>query len=208
MTSSTRLDKSIPAKEYLAFEIKKGETLRVIDVDGKQVADLVAIRSADRSEKLSCVYSNLMNKRWMLTKGDTLFTNRANPMFFILEDKVGLHYTGGGYCTPEINIKRFNDSEMKNCEDNLALAFEPYGVTRYEFNFDCCFNINMNLTYQRDGSMVLEEPFSKPGDYIDLRAEMDCIVAISNCPQDKNPCNAFNPSPLRIQISSNKAMPN
>jgi uncharacterized protein YcgI (DUF1989 family) len=58
----------------------------------------------------------------------------------------------------------------------------------------------MNLTFQPDGSMKLQEPLSKPGDYIDLKSEMDCIIAISNCPQDRNPCNGFNPTPLQIKV--------
>jgi uncharacterized protein YcgI (DUF1989 family) len=89
---------------------------------------------------------------------------------------------------------------MRNCADNLTKAFKPHGIVREDFNFDCCFNVFMNLTFKPDGTMKLEEPLSKAGDYIDLRAEMDCLIAISNCPQDQNPCNGFNPTPLQIQV--------
>lgn len=193
-------EKVIPAREYTSLILHRGEILRVIDLEGKQVADLVASNATDKGEKLSCVYSNLLNGTWKLTKGHTLYSNRARPMFSIIEDKVGLHYSGGGFCSEEINFLRFNVRNTRNCADNLTLAFKPHGIQRQDFDFDCCFNIFMNLTFQPDGSMKLQEPLSKPGDYIDLKSEMDCIIAISNCPQDRNPCNGFNPTPLQIKV--------
>jgi len=200
MNETIRLDYVIPAREYTSLILHRGETLRVIDLEGKQVTDLVALSGVDKGEKLSCVYSNVLNGTWKLTKGHTIFTNRANPMLSIIEDKVGLHYSGGGFCSEEVNYFRYKVHNTRNCADNLTMALKPHGIKREDFDFDCCFNIFMNLTFQTDGSMRLEEPLSKPGDYIDLRAEMDCTIAISNCPQDRNPCNGFNPTPLRIQV--------
>ena len=200
MAEKILLDEVIPAREYTSLILHRGEILRVIDLEGKQVADLVAFNATDKGEKLSCVYSNLLNGTWKLTKGHTLYSNRARPMFSIIEDKVGLHYSGGGFCSEEINFLRFNVRNTRNCADNLTLAFKPHGIQRQDFDFDCCFNIFMNLTFQPDGSMKLQEPLSKPGDYIDLKSEMDCIIAISNCPQDRNPCNGFNPTPLQIKV--------
>jgi len=171
-----------------------------MDLEGKQVADLVALSTIDKDEKLSCIYSNLLNGTWKLTRGHTLYSNGARPMFSIVEDKVGLHYSGGGFCSEEINFLRFKVQSTRNCADNLALAFKSHGIQREDFNFDCCFNIFMNLTFQPDGTLKLQEPPSKPGDYIDLKSEMDSVIAISNCPQDRNPCNGFNPTPLQIKV--------
>ena len=200
MVEKIFLEEVIPAREYTSLVLHRGEILRVIDLEGKQVEDLVAFNATDKGEKLSCVYSNLLNGTWKLTKGHTLYSNRARPMFSIIEDKVGLHYSGGGFCSEEINLLRFKVRPTRNCADNLTLAFKPHGIQRQDFDFDCCFNIFMNLTFQPDGSMKLQEPLSKPGDYIDLKSEMDCIIAISNCPQDRNPCNGFNPTPLQIKV--------
>jgi len=200
MVEKIFLEEVIPAREYTSLVLHRGEILRVIDLEGKQAADLVAFNATDKGEKLSCVYSNLLNGTWKLTKGHTLYSNRARPMFSIIEDKVGLHYSGGGFCSEEINFLRFNVRNTRNCADNLTLAFKPHGIQRQDFDFDCCFNIFMNLTFQPDGSMKLQEPLSKHGDYIDLKNEMDCIIAISNCPQDRNPCNGFNPTPLQIKV--------
>ena len=200
MTEKILLDRIIPAREYASLLLRREETLRVIDLEGKQVADLVALSAVDKREKLSCVYSNVLNGTWKLTKGHTLFSNRAHPMLSIIEDTVGLHYSGGGFCSEEINDVRYQVRNTRNCAENLTLAFKPYGIGRQDFDFDCCFNVFMNLTFQADGSMRLEEPLSKPGDYIDLKGGMDCIIALSNCPQDRNPCNGFNPTPLRFQV--------
>ena len=200
MADKVLLDQVIPAREYASLTLRRGETLRVIDVEGKQVADLVALSATDKGEKLSCVYSNVLNGTWKLTKGHTIFSNRANPMFLIAEDKVGLHYSGGGFCTEEVNYIRFKVRPTRNCADNLTKAFSSFGIQRSDFDFDCCFNIFMNLLFQPDGSLKLAEPLSKPGDYIDLKAKMDSTIAISNCPQDRNPCNAFNPTPLQIVV--------
>ena len=193
-------DEIIPAREYTSLRIGKGQTLRIIDLEGKQVADLVALSSENKAEKLSCVYSNILNSTWKLTKGHTIYTNKANPIFLITEDKAGLHYSGGGFCSEEINYLRFKIRGTRNCADNLTAAFRPFGIGREDFDFDNCFNIFMNLTFQSDGSMSLGEPITESGDYIELTAKMNSIVAISNCPQDKNPCNAFRPTPLRIQL--------
>jgi uncharacterized protein YcgI (DUF1989 family) len=200
MSAKIIFDQIVPARQNIALELHNGETLRVIDAEGKQVVDLVALNETDKGERLSCVYSNFLNATWKLTTGHKLYSNKARPIFSITEDKVGLHYTGGGFCTAEINYLRFKVENTPNCADNLTQAFKPYGIQRDDFGFDSCFNIFMNLTYQPDGSLKLDEPLSKPGDYIDLKAEMDSIVAISNCPQDRNPCNAFNPTPIQVQI--------
>ena len=89
----TLLEEIIPAREYISFILHRGEILRVIDLEGKQVADLVAFNATDKAEKHSCVYSNLLNGTWKLTKGHSLYSNRARPMLSILEDKVELHYS-------------------------------------------------------------------------------------------------------------------
>jgi len=125
MAQNTILDHVIPAREYTSLKLHHGETLRVIDLEGKQVVDLVALSATDKDEKLSCVYSNILNGTWKLTKGHTIYSNRANPILFIKEDKVGLHYSGGGFCTEEMNYVRFKDREMPNCAHNLPWHSRP-----------------------------------------------------------------------------------
>jgi hypothetical protein len=194
------LDEIVPAGGLTALRLESGRTLRVVDLQGKQVVDIVVSVASDPTEQLSCVYSTILNRCWRLTAGHILYTNRARPLFTITADTVGLHYAGGGFCTEEVNFLRYGARGTKNCGANLQTALHRLNVGDTIFSLDACFNINMNLTYQPDGSMALNEPLSRPGDYIDLRAELDCVVALSNCPQDRNPCNGFHPTPVRVMV--------
>ncbi len=194
------LDEVVPAGKLTALNLRAGQILRVVDLQGKQVVDIVALVSSDPTEQLSCVYSVVLNRCWKLTTGHVLYTTRARPLFTITADTVGLHYAGGGYCTEEVNFLRYGVRGSKNCGDNLRTALDMLGLGGTSFSLDSCFNVNMNLTYQPDGTMALNEPLSRPGDYLDLRAELDCAVALSNCPQDRNPCNGFHPTPVRLLV--------
>lgn len=108
MIRKTLLEQVIPAREYTSFILHHGETLRVIDLEGKQVTDLISLSAMEKAEKLSCVYSNILNGTWKLTKGHILYSNRAHPMLSIIMDKVGLHYSGGGFCSEEVNFRQWN----------------------------------------------------------------------------------------------------
>lgn len=192
------VEEVIPARGYKALTMKKGQVLRVVDVEGQQVMDFVAFSSRDPEEKLSMVWSNMFNRTWNLTKGHTLYTSRSSPMFSILEDTVGMNYCGGGFCTEQANFFRYGTHGLPNCAENLTRALAPHGIQRKDIDEGCCYNIFMNVAHDPDGTFEIREPISKPGDYMDLRAEMDVLVGMSNCPQERNPCNAFRPTPLKI----------
>ena len=195
---STKIIKEqiIPPKEYLGMELRKGERLRIIDVEGKQVPDMVCFNLKDPAEKLSCNNSRLIQKRWKLTTGNVLYSDEGNEMLTIVDDTVGTHHASGGCCNEPANFRRYGLHGTRNCRENLTLAAEPLGITQKDIpGAFCPF---MKVVQYEDGRYEIEEPDSKPGDYIEFRADMDVFVAISNCPQDKNPCNGFNPTPLKI----------
>jgi uncharacterized protein YcgI (DUF1989 family) len=194
------IEQLVPAKEGFGFIIHHGQRLRIIDWEGQQVVDMVAFSLGNPDEKLSCSYSNFLNRTWKLTKGHFLYSNRSEKMLTIVEDTVGMHYSGGGFCTDEINYVRFGVHGAGNCFENLKEALKGYGVKGSDIQEGCCLNIFMNFEYHLDGSVEVKPPFSKAGDYIDFRAEMDLIVGISNCPQDRTPVNAFNPSSSKVII--------
>ena len=197
----------VPAKEYLALTVKKGQTLRLVDLEGQQVIDVIFLNLHDFEERSSCVTTTIANKTLHITKGHYIFSQKATKMFQIIEDTVSPRGpTGGftgGYCNDDINYARFGVRGMRNCRDNFALAIAPYGLTKKDFNEDCCASVFMNLCEDADGVWAIREPVGQAGDYMDLRAEMDCLVAISNCPQDRSPCNAFNPTPIKIVVHEN-----
>jgi uncharacterized protein YcgI (DUF1989 family) len=197
---STLRDVVVPARAHFAVRLARGQALRVVDVEGQQVLDLVAFGAADPREKLSCILSNLFNGTWRLTTGHVLYTNRAQPMLTIGDDRVGIHHSGGGFCSEESNFFRYRVRPTPNCKANLEQAMAEQGIPADVLDYDACFNVFMNIEYLPDGGFAIAPPRSKAGDHVDLVAEMDCLLALSNCPQERNPCNGYRPTPLRLVI--------
>lgn len=191
---------TIPPKEYLGLELERGQLLRIVDVEGKQVPDLVCFARDDRSERLSCNNSRLIERRWLLTTGHTLYSDEGNAMLAIVDDTVGIHHASGGCCNEAANRHRYGEADTRNCLDNLTMAAAPYGLSKKDIpGAFCPF---MRLIQHPDGEYEIQEPTSRAGDYIEFRAETDLIVAISNCPQERNPCNGFSPTPLRVVVTA------
>jgi uncharacterized protein len=191
-------DVIVPAREYLGLELRTGQVMRIVDVEGKQVPDLVCFNLANPRERLSTNNSRLIQKRWLLTTGHVLYSDEGNPMLAITDDTVGIHHASAGCCNEFANFLRYGERNTRNCLDNMAMAAAPLGLTAKDIpGAFCPF---MKVIQHPDGGYEIQEPDSRAGDYLDLRAEMDLFVAISNCPQDKNPCNGFNPTPLRVIV--------
>jgi uncharacterized protein YcgI (DUF1989 family) len=196
--SDVLVDRVIPAREFLGLRVNRGQMLRLVDLEGQQAIDLVAFNAGDPAEKLSMVWTNVLNGRWKISTGHWLYSTRSNPMFRIVQDTVGVHFTGGGFCTAESNQRRWGVAGTRNCADNLTRALESFGIDRTDIDDACCFNVFMNVDYAPDGAFVIRPPRSRPGDHIDLGAEMDLLVGISCCPQELTPVNAFTPTPVRV----------
>lgn len=192
------LDYVIPAREFYGLRMPKGRILRIIDLEGQQVMDYMAFSAQDPFEKQSMVWTNVLNRTWKITKGHVLYSNRAAPMFKILDDTVGMNYTGGGYCTEHGNFVRYGVRGTRNCGDNLENALAPFAVQRRDLDEAANFNIFMNVAYDADGTFEIRPAVSRPGDYMDLEAEMDVLVGMSCCPQERNPCNGFKPTSMKI----------
>lgn len=188
----------IPAREFHAVPMAKGQTLRIIDVEGQQVMDLVAFNPHDPAEKLSMVWTNVLNRSWRITEGHVLYSNRAAAMFRITEDTVGMNYSGGGFCTDDANFVRYGVRGTRNCADNLTRALAPYGITRRDLDEACCFNVFMNIAYDPDGTFEIRAPICRAGDHMDLEAQRDVLVGMSCCPQERNPGSGFTPTPMKV----------
>lgn len=188
----------IPAREYQAFTMHRGNVLRVSDVEGKQVADIVCFRLEDLDERLNNENTMLVNNTYNPTAGHVVYSDDCNPMFTILSDTVGRNYPGGAMCSEQLNRLRYGIPGTRNCRDNLAAAVRSWGIAKRQL--PGAFTPFMKVTHYPDGTATIEEPSSKPGDYIDLRAEMNLLVAISACPQERNPCNGWHPSSLHAVV--------
>lgn len=185
----------IPARTARAFIVKKWQKTRVLEIEGKQVADFNAFNLHDLKERLDAIMSGWLNYNFKKIK--KLYSNRGNLMFTIVEDRVGVNYLGG-HCTKFFYEKFYNAGNHPNCQDLLAESIRPYGLTLDDVHG--CFNIFMNVDIDEKGKPEVKSPVSKKGDYVDLLAEMDCLVAISACPSDISACNDYEPKPLKIQI--------
>jgi uncharacterized protein YcgI (DUF1989 family) len=188
----------IPAKEYSAFTIRQGQTLRFVDIEGKQVPDLVCFNERDLTEHLNMGNSLLLNKRRELRQGHVLYSVACNPMMTIVGYSNEESYAYGPMCSEELNRIRYGVPGTRICRDNFAMALAPYGLNQRQI--PNAFVPFMRVEVEANGSMEIKEPTTRPGDFYDLRAEMDLLVAISNCPQERNPCNGFKPTPMGIII--------
>jgi urea carboxylase-associated protein 1 len=191
-------DETVPPAGHFAAELRKGQVLRIVDVEGQQVADLICFNLARLDEKLSIVNTINLNKRVFPTVGYLLYSDEARPMMTIIADTCGVHDMLAGACSRFTNERRYGVKDSLNCRDNLGEAVKPWGIAWKDVPFN--MNVFMNCPIASDGSWSIQVPRSKAGDFIDFRAEMDVLVAFSNCPQVHNACNAFRLTPLRAQI--------
>lgn len=197
------LHEIIPAGDYWMKVIPAGQTFRITDLEGNQAADTLFYSAEDPSERYSAMDTIREQGNVYLTAGTTLMSNLCSPMLDIVADTCGRHDTLGGACATESNTVRYALEKkcMHACRDSWMLAV----AENEQFNMskrDITHNINffMNVPVTAEGGLTFADGISAPGKYVELKALMDVIVLISNCPQLNNPCNAFNPTPVAISI--------
>jgi urea carboxylase-associated protein 1 len=195
----------LPARECVAFTMDRGQVLRVVDLEGQQVTDVVAFNREDLGERLNAETTMLINRSIRPTTGQVLYSEDGRPMLTIVADTVGRNYLAGAMCSEEANFLRYGVRDTPNCRDNVARAVAPWGITKRQVQGALATFLNM--VHHPDGRTEIVEPTSKPGDHIDLRAEMDLLVAVSNCPQERNPCNGWHPTPVEIVVYDPGASP-
>jgi len=189
----------IPPGGYIGCELAKGQVLRVTDVEGKQVGDLVAFSRDDPREKFWVSNTARLNGTIYLTAGHTLYSERSRPMLKITASTGNPHDMLAGSCNAEIDKVRYGVDNHRGCVENLVKALEPWLIPREDVPMS--FNIFMNAPVQLDGTYSYVEPESVAGSYIEFVVQMDLIVAMSNCPEDLNPVNAGKLKPLRWDVS-------
>ncbi len=198
--ATARLNQIIPARAPWSAVLRIGETLRIIDLEGQQSADTLIYNAHDTGERYSCQETLLAQGSAYVTTGTELLSNEGRTLMRVTADTVGRHDTSAGACSCEANTVRFGHHTryMHACRENFIIAAARHGMTKR----DIVPNINffMNVPILPDGTLAIDDGISTPGGYVDLRAEMDVIVLISNCPQVNNPCNGFNPTPLQAVI--------
>lgn len=195
-------DEIVPARAPWLCPVAAGETLRIVDLEGNQAVDFLIYSAADDAERYSAQDTVAAQGNLFLREGTVLLSNEGNAMMTIAASAVDYHDTIGGACSCESNTLRYghHTKHQHACVENFLEA----NLTQGRGKRDIVSNINffMNVPVEEDGTLGIVDGISAPGLTVDLKAEMDVIVVVSNCPQINNPCNGFNPTPVRMIIAA------
>jgi urea carboxylase-associated protein 1 len=195
-------DRTIPAGDGWMHELKKGQSLRIIDLGGNQAVDTTFFDLREPSDHYSAMATITAQENIYLTAGSVLRAESGKALLEITADLCGRHDTLGGACSAQSNTVRYAREKlyMHNCRDTflLEMAKKDCGLEKR----DLAPNINffMNVPVTREGGLKFDDGVSSPGLYVEMKALEDVMVLISNCPQLNNPCNAYNPTPVRVVL--------
>ncbi|MEY3020126.1 MAG: hypothetical protein RLZZ272_1110, partial [Actinomycetota bacterium] len=184
---------TVPAREGRGVRVPKGTVLEVVDLEGKQVGDLIAWSEADPDVYFSPAHTVSCNASIRLEVGGQLFSNHRDPMFTILRDDVGKHDLVVPCCDPERYSRDYGILDHGSCLQNLEQARDLLGVER-DLHGEMAWNVFMHNRVTDEGRVVTDPAAHPAGSRIALRAEMDLVVLLSACPQDLTPCNDFDPT--------------
>jgi uncharacterized protein len=186
--------------------VMQGQIFRIVDLGGNQAVDTLFYNASRATERYSANNTILHQQMLYLTTGSMLYSNCGNVMLTIVADTCGRHDTLGGACAAESNTVRYGLEKfpMHSCRDNFlhALAHDPVcehlGISKRDLPSN--INFFMNVPVTEEGGLEFVDGVSAPGKYVEMKAEMDVVVLISNCPQLNNPCNAYDPTPIRLLV--------
>ena len=192
---------TIEARRGKAAFVDRGQHVKLINTHGQQVVDTWAFNRHDMTESMSMEHSRTALGRIMAPTGTSMVTNHRRAILTLMEDATpGIHDTLLAACDRYryelLGCTEYHD----NCTDNLAQGLAELGLTSAETPSP--WNLFMNIPVEADGSLSFQPPVSKPGDYVVLRAEMDCVIAFSTCPQDMVPINGVDciPTEAHFQV--------
>ncbi len=198
--SKTVLDIVHPARLSWSHPLGKGQRLRIVDLEGCQAVDTLLYNADDPVERYDLQQTIQAQRAIFVTTGTRLMSNEGRALAVISDDTVGNHDTLGGACSAESNTVRFGleKRHLHSCRDNFLHAYVSNGLGKD----DIVGNINffMNVPVEQNGHLAIVDGVSRAGSYVEIEAQMNIVVMISNCPQINNPCNGFNPTPIRLTI--------
>ena len=192
----------VPAGDPFMKVVRKGQTFRILDLEGNQAVDTLFYNAEDTEERYSANDTIRAQGNLYLTTGSKLLSNEGNLMLEITADTCGRHDTLGGACSAESNTMRYalDKRHMHSCRDSFIMALAEWDQGMNKRDLASNINFFMNVPVTPEGGLTFEDGISAPGRYVEMRAAMDVLVLISNCPQLNNPCNAYNPTPVEVLI--------
>ena len=188
----------IKAGDYWIDTLRRGQALRIVDVEGNQAADTLFFNAADVADRYSAVDTIREQGNVYLGLGSKLLSTSGKVLAEIAADTVGRHDTLAGNCSREINLVRYGKPGQLSCRDNFIMALSELGMGPRDIPAN--INFFMNVPVNGNGDVAIADGISEPWDYVDLRCEKDVIVVISNCPQELNPCSGGTPTPIRLTV--------
>jgi urea carboxylase-associated protein 1 len=195
-------DEVVRARAPWSHIVEAGQTLRIVDLDGNQAVDCVLFDAQDHAERYSAPDTIAAQRNVFLVTGTVLRSTEGRAMMTITGSSCARHDTIGGACSKESNALRygFHTYAQHACVENFVHELGRHGLGKRDLQS----NINwfMNVPVDPDGSLGIVDGLSAPGLWVDVRAERDVLVVVSNCPQVNNPCNGFDPTPVRMVVTA------
>jgi urea carboxylase-associated protein 1 len=199
------LDEYVEARGPWSAVVAAGDVLTIVDLAGNQAVDCLLYAADDTDVRYSAAVTIAEQRSIVLTAGSVLRSDTGAPLMTVVADEVGVHDTIGGACSQESNTLRYGQHtrEQHACVENFLIEGSRWGLGKR----DLVSNINwfMNVPVDPDGALGIVDGLSAPGKRVALRAEIDTLVLVSNCPQINNPCNGFNPTPVRMIVTRPEA---
>jgi len=192
----------VPAGEPWLHRLEPGQTLRILDLEGNQAVDTLFFNADDVAERYSAQNTIRAQGNLYLSAGTQLLSNEGRVMLTITADTCGRHDTLGGACAAESNQVRYalDKWPMHSCRDSFLLACANTRGRLTKRDLPANINFFMNVPVTAEGRLSFEDGISDAGKYVEMKAEMPVLVLVSNCPQLNNPCNAYNPTPVRMIV--------
>ena len=191
-------DTVVPARHPWGHLIKQGEILRLIDLEGQQAVDFLCYRADDLTDRYSTMNTVKVQGNVYIGKGTVLYSDAGVALFTIVADTLGRHDTIYGCCSEPNNFLRYGLRGTQSCYANFQEILGQFGLDKSAIVSNV--NFFMQVPVATDGSAGVASDVSPPGSMVELRAECDVLAVLSNCPQMHNPCNAYNPTPIRVVI--------
>jgi urea carboxylase-associated protein 1 len=194
-------DDVVAARAPWSGVVRAGEVLTIVDLGGNQAVDCLLYNAHDTAERYSAPDTIAAQGSLFLSTGSRLRSGQGRVLMSVIADEVGRHDTIGGACSKESNTLRYGQHTRYQhaCVENFLIEGSRWGLTKR----DLVSNINwyMNVPVDPDGSLGIVDGLSAPGLRVAVRAEIDTLVLISNCPQINNPCNGFDPTPVQLTVT-------
>ncbi|OBZ09453.1 urea amidolyase associated protein UAAP2 [Bacillus sp. FJAT-26390] len=195
-------DEVIAAGDGWMYDLEPGQVLRIVDLDGNQAADTLFYDADHPEDHYSAVATIAGQGNIYLTTGTVLLSESGKEMLKIIADTCGRHDTVGGSCSAESNTVRYSHDKlhMHNCRDTFMLQLAKRNGNYTKRDLAPNINFFMNVPVTADGGLQFADGVSSPGAYVELESLCRTTVLLSNCPQLNNPCNAYNPTPVRVLV--------